>query len=241
MRRRLSLFPASALRAFTAAAQRFIALAQHRIGLDQAKPSIDVGAVLGHALRKPRDHAFDHAVALGRRHLRGSGDLAGIRARGRSSYGRRRLAGWARGRATGSGGLGIEVPAGPGRAAAGLPDCRPARRGRRRWPRWLCQFFRAPDRSARVGSSPGHRSRLSSDARPDAQPSPRWRRHHVRLARPAVDGAVATIVAPFSSTRASAFLTIGSHSAPSGAPEISAVHCFTASSRRPSCLALRPR
>ena len=51
--------------------QRLVTLAEHRIGPYQAKPSIDVGAVLGHPLGKTGDHAFDHSVPLGRRHLRG--------------------------------------------------------------------------------------------------------------------------------------------------------------------------
>jgi len=53
-------------------------------------------------------------------------------------------------------------------------------------------------------------------------------------------GAATTTGGLFSSIRASAFLTSGSHSAPSPALDTSARHRFSASSRRPSCLALSP-
>ena len=59
--------------------QRLVTLAEHRIGPYQAKPSIDVGAVLGHPLGKTGDHAFDHSGPLGRRHLGGSGDVVRVR------------------------------------------------------------------------------------------------------------------------------------------------------------------
>ena len=56
--------------------QRLVALADDRIGPDQAEPPVDVAAVLGQALGKAGDHAFDHSVALGRCHLRGRVGLA---------------------------------------------------------------------------------------------------------------------------------------------------------------------
>ena len=56
--------------------QRLVALADDRIGPDQAEPPGDVGAVLGPARGEAGDHAFDHSVALGRCHLRGRGGLA---------------------------------------------------------------------------------------------------------------------------------------------------------------------
>src|SRR4051812_43839544 len=76
--------------------ERLLPFAQHGIGPYQAKPSVDVRAVFSHALSKTSDHALDHSIALGWRHLRGSRNIARLRP-GRCNICR---AGW---RAGGSG------------------------------------------------------------------------------------------------------------------------------------------